>query len=734
MSRKIHIISNRLPFSISEHKKNVILKPSVGGLATGMSSVYKKYGGKWIGWSGVSCDGPRCKKLESAATLFEKEDCLPVNLTRKEIKGFYEGFSNKTLWPLFHYFTQFAEFRAEDWEAYVAVNRKFAETALSVVADGDILWVHDYQLLLVPEMIKEKKPNVLIGFFLHIPFPSFEVFRILPWRDEILKGMLGADLVGFHIYDYERHFFSSIRRLLGYEISFNRIILDDRVILADTFPMGIDFKKFENAAINFYKKEGLESTIHNEMECFKENYANRKLILSIDRLDYTKGLQLRLNAFDRFLEKYPQYIGTVSLIMLAVPSRNNVDSYKKLKSEVDELVGKINGKYGMINYQPIRYFYRSLPFESLIELYCTCSIAMITPIRDGMNLVAKEYIACRIDDTGVMILSEMAGVIKEMGEAIIINPSNCEMVADSIKQALTMPVEEQKEKIRTIKNRIRSYDVYSWASTFVDTLESVETLQKKYNSKYIYPNVAKYLKERIAAAERRAVFLDYDGTLTPFVKDPQMAAPDKELGNIINEISEDERNNLTIISGRDKETLERWFGMYDINLVAEHGVWLKEKGNDWIKIAAVSNKWMPYVRPIMESFVVRTPGSFIETKNYSLVWHYRNAEIEQSDLRANELKEALSSMILNHNLEILEGNKVIEVKNGGINKGSAAMHVLGNKQYDEIIAIGDDWTDEYMFRYLPKKSITIKRGSSNSNAIYKVDTVKAVRKLLSQLF
>ncbi len=732
--QKIHIVSNRLPFSIKEEGDKVSLKASVGGLATGMKSIYKEYGGTWIGWTGLDSDNVEPEKQEAVDLLLKEEKCASVHLNTEEIQLFYEGFSNMTIWPLFHYFTQFADFNNEGWEAYKAVNQKFADAAIETMDDGDSVWVHDYQLLLVPEMIKSKRPNVTVGFFLHIPFPSYEVFRILPWRKEIIQGMLGADLIGFHTYDYERHFFSCVRRLFGYEISFNQIHIEERIIIADSFPMGIDYNKFMTSAQEVGMKSITEkSELHKELDKYFLASPDRKLILSIDRLDYTKGIPNRLKAFGRFLEKYPEFRQKVTLIMLAVPSRDQVDQYQQLKKEVDELVGQINGAYGTINYAPIWYFYRSMPFTSLIELYSSCDVALITPVRDGMNLVAKEYVASRLNNTGVLILSEMAGVAKEMGEALIINPVDEEEMADSINQALIMPLDEQRSRIAFMKERIKRYDVFKWASEFVKTMKKAESVQSDFLAKRITPQLADKMIGAYSEAKKRAIFLDYDGTLAHFKKNPQDANPDEELHNIIKNLTKNANNTVTIISGRDRDTLGKWFAGHHVNLICEHGVWLKKVDGDWEMLTTVNNNWMPNVRPIMESFVDRTPGSFIEEKNYSLVWHFRKSEPEQGELRANELKDELNTHLSNHNLEIMEGNKVIEVKSGGINKGVAALQFLNNEPYDFIMAIGDDWTDEFMFRELPEDSYTIKVGMKHTKAAFKVESVDAVRNLLKMM-
>jgi trehalose 6-phosphate synthase/phosphatase len=720
--------------SIEKNKNGIKLIPSVGGLATGMRSIYKEFGGKWIGWSGIESDDLTKKDVQQIDIKLEEENCLAVQLTKEEINLYYEGFSNNVIWPLFHYFSQFIEYNNDYWEAYKIVNQKFADKTLETLEDGDTIWIHDYQLLLVPAMIKEKKPGVTIGFFLHIPFPSFEVFRTLPWRKELIQGMLGADLIGFHTYDYERHFFSSVSRLLGYEISFNQIHMEDRIIMGDAFPMGIDYKKFSKKAGELFQKTQQEkSELHRELEKYFLVSPERKLVLSIDRLDYSKGIPNRLRAFEIFLDRHPEFRNKVTLIMLVVPSRAKVEQYKLLKSEVDELVGRINGKFGGVNYTPVWYFYRSLPFDSLIELYGLSDVALVTPVRDGMNLVAKEYIASRVNQTGVMIISEMAGVSKELGEAILINPNNEPEIADAIYQALTMPLQEQRDRMSFLQKRIGRYDVFKWAGEFIKALRKVEGIQQNFLAKLITPSVRKEIVEQYQKAKKRALFLDYDGTLVGFKNDPKSAIPDEALHALLSNLEKDKRNTITIISGRDRDTLGNWLGKHKVNLICEHGVWLKKLNEEWQMIDTINSDWKPLIRPIIETYVDRTPGTFIEEKNYSLVWHFRKSEPEQGDLRANELKDELRNMIANRNLEIMEGNKVIEVKSGGINKGIAANRFLKDQDFDCILAIGDDWTDEYMFRELPESAITIKVGLNNTAADYKVESVSSVRLLLKTL-
>jgi len=510
---KTIIISNRLPVQLQISNGRLIAAPSVGGLATGMKSVHSGGESLWIGWSGLT-DEEIPKELNSEIDkALAKHGCAKVKLNQNDIEGYYFGFSNRTVWPLFHYFLEYSEFEFDFWESYKEVNQKFANAILEKAGEDDIIWIHDYQLMLVPQMVKEKRPNATIGFFLHIPFPSYEIFRTLPWREELLQGLLGADLIGFHTYDYERHFLSSVRRLLGLEVSFNDIYLENRIIKVDSFPMGIDYKKFASAAKE-HDSSGEESEFQKRLNSHKESAPDSKLILSIDRLDYSKGIAKRLNAFEYFLNKYPSYKEKVRLIILAVPSRSNVPQYKLLKREIDELVGRINGELSTVNWTPIWYFYRSLPFENLIDLYTSSDIAWLTPLRDGMNLVAKEYIATRTDKTGVLILSEMAGSANEMNEALLINPNNFEQQADTLKMAITMPKEEQVSRNTFLQKRLARYNVEVWANEFMSSLKEQSEGQDKLVSQKMTSPVLETVMADYNAAKKRLLFLELDQFLS----------------------------------------------------------------------------------------------------------------------------------------------------------------------------------------------------------------------------
>ena len=730
---KTIIISNRLPVQLQIDKGEITAVPSVGGLATGMKSVHSGGDSLWIGWSGLTDEEIPDKLAPKIDKALAEHGSSKVNLTADDIEGYYFGFSNRTIWPLFHYFLEYSEFESTFWDAYKKVNQKFADAILEKAEDEDTIWIHDYQLMLVPQMVRAKRPEVSIGFFLHIPFPSFEIFRTLPWREEVLTGLLGSDLIGFHTYDYERHFLSSVRRLLGLEVSFNDISLDDRVIKVDSFPMGIDYKKFNTSARkNEASSEKQKSELQKRLDTHKQSAPDAKFFLSIDRLDYSKGIAKRIYAFEYFLNKYPQYKEKVRLIVLAVPSRSNVPQYQLLKKEVDELVGRINGEFSTVSWTPIWYFYRSMPFENLIDLYTSSDIAWLTPLRDGMNLVAKEYIATRTDQTGVLILSEMAGSANEMNEALLINPNNFEQTADALHRAINMPEKEQKQRNALLQKRLERYNVEKWANDFMDSLLSQKEKDHTYISRRLSVDLMNIITKEYRTAKKRLLFIDYDGTLAGFKNDPQKAAPDEELYALLDAISSVENTDMFLISGRDKDTFTKWFLHKEYSMIVEHGVWISRGGEEFKMLENVKKDWMEKIRPVLESFVDRTPGSFIEEKNYSLAWHYRNTDPDFGQKRATELNEVLTSLIGTDDLSVLNGNKVMEIKSSNVNKGRAAMRMYSEDDYEFVFAIGDDWTDEFMFQELPESAVTVKVGRQKTQARYYVDSIKNVRDLLER--
>jgi len=709
---------------VEKRKKGLRFEPSVGGLVTSLGAFYKSYNSLWIGWPGIDLEKIKGEEEEVEARL-RSEGCHSVFLSEHDVEDYYHGFCNRTIWPLFHYFPLYAVYSKDFWEAYRRVNEAFANAVVEVAENDDIIWVHDYQLMLLPKLIRQKLPKATIGFFLHIPFPSFEVFRLLPWREQILEGLLGADLIGFHTYDYVHHFVDSVHHLLGSEAFMGQITTAGHIIKADVFPMGIDYEHYSSAA------QGRK--VLEEASKFRGKLGSRKIILSIDRLDYTKGILQRLEAFSLFLERNPQHKEELTLILVVVPSRTPVQHYGLMKKQIDELVGAINGKHGTIGWIPIWYLYRSLPFHSLIALYHMADIALVTPLRDGMNLIAKEYLATKTDGKGVLILSETAGAAKELGEAITVNVNSQEEIAQALEEALAMPEEEQIERNRTMQKRLQRYNVVRWAEEFIDRLLHTLKLREEMEAKALTSETEGKLVSDFQNSSQRLLLLDYDGTLVPFSGKPGWAKPGDEVVRLLEELAESPQNEVVLISGRDKDTLEKWFGGLSVGLVAEHGAWVKEKSREWKMVDTLTNDWKEEMRPILEVCVDRTPGSFIEEKEFSLAWHYRRANPRLGTLRARELVNDLLNLTANLNLQVLEGSKVVEVKNAGVNKGRAALQWISGEDWDFILAIGDDVTDEDVFRVLPATAWSIKVRFSASAAKFNLGSPSQVRSLLRKM-
>jgi len=719
MVNKTIIVSNRLPVKIVEQNGEYLLSPSEGGLATGLGSVYKKGDNIWIGWPGI--DVPEERQQEVTEKLAEL-NLIPVFLTPEEINLYYEGFSNEVLWPVFHYMVTYANFEQTYWDFYQTVNHKFSEVVIDHLNEGDTVWVHDYQLLLLPALIRQAQAHVIIGFFQHIPFPSYEIFRLIPWRAELVDGMFGADLLGFHTFDDVRHFLSAASRLSGAKISDNVITTKDRQIVVESFPMGIDADKFGQLLT--------EPEVVAHISSLRETMEDRKVILTIDRLDYSKGILQRLQAYELLLKEHPEYVDRLSLYMIVVPSRDTVPQYKELRDQIDQLVGNINASYRTLNWLPVHYFYRSFPIEFLSALYATADVCLVTPMRDGMNLVSKEYVASREDNTGVLILSEMAGASKELNDALIVNPNNIGEVMRAIVQAINMSDEEQKTRMSVMKGIVKKFDIHLWVKNFMDKLEEVKQLQESLLTKYAVRVVREQIAQDYTAAVDRFIFLDYDGTLVGFNGNIDKASPDKELYDILEQLSADPSNRVVIVSGRRNQTLEEWFGHMRLDLIAEHGAWQKHYNESWKSLPLLTDKWKQEVKTVLDTYTDRTPGSFIEDKSYSLVWHYRKVEEGLGELRANEIINHLRATVADKGLQMMPGNKVIEFKNIEVNKGKATLNWLYGNDPDFVIALGDDHTDEDIFKALPSSAYTIKVGSNISAARYYLRNFMEVRELL----
>lgn len=707
------------------------MKESDGGLVSALKSYFEREQNKdafssvvWIG----SADFPeaRWEKYKENPGSRGSFDVDPIFVETRTYNKYYNGFCNATIWPLFHYFPSLVEFDEDTFQSYQEVNHVFAEKLLSILQPGDILWIHDYQLMQLPGLIREKMPDAVIGFFLHIPFPSFEIFRMLhkPWKEKLVAGLLGADLIGFHTHEYVQHFLKTVQMVHGHDSQFRNILMKERLARAEMFPLGIDFEKFHNA--------GSKPKVMEQMKQIQSQFQGKKIIFSVDRLDYTKGVTHRLSGFERFLDAHAEWRGKVVFILVVVPSRQIITKYNERKKMIEEKVGRINGKYSSLEWQPIIYRYSNLSFDDLCALYQSADVGLITPLRDGMNLVAKEYAASQ-HNKGVLILSELAGAANEMGEAILVNPMDEEEVAQAIFTALTMPEAEQREKMERLQKRLQDYSVAHWVNDFLRQLDEVKENQRSQRTKHITEALLRDITRQYKRASKRHLFLDYDGTLVPFSKHPKLAIPNQELIALLRDIAADEKTHVTIISGRDSETLEGWFNDLPVNLVAEHGATVRMKNGQWKHHREVDQSWKPIMRPTMELYAQRSPGSFVEEKTHTLAWHYRNVHPELGFIRSRELLDNLQHLVRNSPLQIIDGNKVIEVRISGVDKGSVAKQFLHGEEYDFIMAVGDDKTDEDMFKALADKAVTVKIGPGHTAAQYNLSNQQEVIHLLNQL-
>ena len=463
MSADLVIVANRLPVDrVTLPDGTVEWRPSPGGLVSAIEPVMRANDGTWIGWPGGT---------EQDLEPFEADGLhlTPMSMTQAEIEGHYEGFSNGTIWPLYHDLVAKPEFHRVWWESYVAVNQRFAEKAAEIASEGATVWVHDYQLQLVPQMLRQLRPDLRIGFYLHIPFPPAELFQQLPWRRQLLEGLLGADLVGFQLPGGAANFVRLVRQRVGHKTHRDLVYLPDgRTVRAAAFPISIDAKGFEEMAQT--------DAVGERAKAIREALGNpRKIFLGIDRLDYTKGIYARLRAFAELIEDGHFDVEDAVFVQVAVPSREQVEQYRILRDDIDRLVGRINGDLGRIGRPAISYLHSSYPREEMAALYRAADIMVVTPYRDGMNLVAKEYVACRFEDDGALVLSEFAGAADELRQAWLINPYDINGMKSALLEAYEAEPKEVTRRMKAMRKTIQKHDVAAWAASFMSELNDPET-------------------------------------------------------------------------------------------------------------------------------------------------------------------------------------------------------------------------------------------------------------------
>jgi trehalose 6-phosphate synthase/phosphatase len=728
--RRLIVVSNRLPTTLKKTEQGWETIRSSGGLASAMNPLLAKTGGDWIGWAGDSGEEDGEERQAILGAWAETDRSFAVNLPKDVAAGFYEGYANQTLWPVFHNFPSQLKFDAKDWEAYVEANRIFSEAVVRRYRPNDLIWVHDYHLMLLPRMLRDALPDAAVGFFLHIPFPSSEIFPVLPRREELLEGLLGADLLAFQTHGHLQQFRAALLRVLGVESKIAEVALGSRPVRLEALPIGIAAEEYTRLL------SGDEKTAQQYAE-WVERHRGRKVLLAVDRLDYTKGVPERLRAYAHLLRSSPELKEKVILIQIAVPTREGIDTYQDLRTEVNRLVGEINGKLGTPEWTPLVYINRSIERHKLVGLYKLADVCWIGPLRDGMNLVAKEYVACKAEGDGVLVLSEFAGAAAEMGEALMINPYDEERTAATIKRALSLDEQERRLRMTALHNRVLRNNVFHWGERFLASLEDAVSERGRYIDTQPQRLRPEEFRGAYLQSSRRLLIIDYDGTLVPFARRPQQASPPPAVLDLLETLASESGNRVALISGRSAENLERWFGnIPQLCLVSEHGAEIRTpSASAWKSLRPQpSTDWKATVMPILEHFVDRTPGSFVEEKKYALVWHYRMAEPEFGEWLANELVAMLEAMLAETELRAFRGEKIIEVKPVWLNKGEALERLLRDfPDPDFILAAGDDRTDEDLFERLPANAWSVHVGPGPTRASYVVTDVQFLRRMLELL-
>jgi trehalose 6-phosphate synthase/phosphatase len=721
---RVMIVANRLPVTICIDGSEWRLAPTSGGLARALERIHEKTPAIWVGWLGEP--GKALARLDPSLSIeLERLRLVSVELSRTEQSRFYDGFSNGVIWPLFHFLLDKVNLDAElDWQSYRFVNQRFARAAARKYRDGDVIWIHDYHLMLVPGYLRRMFPDARIGFFLHVPFPASDVFRILPWRNEVLESLLAADLVGFHTSTYQHNFQRAAAQLTNAEIELDGIRYNDRTVKLGVFPIGVEVEPFECAA--------KDPAVDAEMQRIRRAHPDKRIVLGVDRLDYTKGIPRRLLTVGRLLERRPDLRDKLLFIQVAIPSREKMAAYDELRRTVNELSSRVNAQFGSPIGSPIQLLYRSVQFSQLVALYRIADVMLVTPLRDGMNLVAKEYVASRTDDDGVLVLSEFAGAAAELREALTVNPYDISRTATWLAAALDMAPDERRVRMQAMRAHVRTHDVHRWAARFLDELGRLGPAPSESISSSPQP-LSLEATQRLKAAPLRHILLDYDGTLVPFFPLPALAMPDRELSGLLQRLAQTPGNLVHVVTGRSRSSIEPWLGHLPIALHAEHGFWSRQVGGNWVANGISDGCWKDALRSLVNQFVDRTPGALLEEKDVSLALHYRNADPSVARERLQWLREELRRRAVDE-LDVLEGVKEFEIRLRGIHKGLVGNALLINlEQTTEILAIGDDRTDEDLFSSLPATAITIRVGSGNSRAKYSVGDVSEVRRLLESL-
>ncbi|XP_031494237.1 alpha,alpha-trehalose-phosphate synthase [UDP-forming] 1-like [Nymphaea colorata] len=700
--QRLLVVANRLPVSaIRKGEDSWTLEISAGGLVSALLGV-KQFETKWIGWAGVNVPDESGQKALTKA-LAEKR-CIPVFLDEETVHQYYNGYCNNILWPLFHYLglpqeDQLATTRSfqSQFDAYKKANKMFAAVVNEHYQDGDVVWCHDYHLMFLPKFLKEYNSNMKVGWFLHTPFPSSEIHRTLPSRSELLRAVLAADLVGFHTYDYARHFVSACTRILGLEGMPEGVEDQGRLTRVAAFPIGIDSERFIRA---------LElPQVQEHIKELKERFAGRKVMLGVDRLDMIKGIPQKILAFEKFLEENARWRDKVVLLQIAVPTRTDVPEYQKLTSQVHEIVGRINGRFGTLTAVPIHHLDRSLDFYALCALYAITDVALVTSLRDGMNLVSYEFVACQDSKKGVLILSEFAGAAQSLGAgALLVNPWNITEVASSIGCALDMAEDEREKRHRHNFEHVTTHTAQVWAETFVSELNDT-IVEAQLRTRQVPPSLpVKTAVDRYLQARNRLLILGFNATLTAPVDAPGRRGADQikemetslhpDLKEPLTILCADPKTTIVVLSGSDRNMLDENFGDYNLWLAAENGMFLRLTKGEWMTTMPehLNMDWVESVQDVFDYFTERTPRSYVEVRETSLVWNFKFADVEFGRLQARDMLQHLwTGPISNAAVDVVQGSRSVEVRPVGVTKGAAIDRILGEIVHSKCLATPIDY-------------------------------------------
>jgi len=714
--------SGTLPLAVGKRQGKLRFTEHAGGVANAIGSVYRAYDSMWFGHMPLPAGFSSGDRTAVTRQLKSDRAMQPLALPDALVKA-AATFCTQTLWPLFHYRPESCTFAPDGWEAYVRYNKAYCDAVRRHVQPADTLWIHDYQLMLLPAMLRRHHPDASIGFFLHAPFPSFELFRLLPWRQELLEGVLAADLVGFHIYEYTRHFQSSVFRILGHESKLGSIISGSHLTHTDAFSLGVD-----TAAFARLRKA---PAVQRHAARLRREAGDCAIVTSIDRLEPARGINEKLDMIEGLLRTRPRFRKRVVFRLHCFDGVAGTAG-RRYRREIEQRIAAINRAWGSTAWTPVTAAFGQAPQQALIALYAVTDILLVTSLRDGMNLIGKEYIAARDAERGVVIMSELAGGARELAEAILINPCDIGAGIAALEAALTMPPRRQAETFKRLRQRMERNSALRWSVEFCEGIKAVKERQARIRSRAFTARTLTRVQADYHNAQHRLFVLDYNGTLVPAPRDGHSKPPHAEVHTILNRLAGNKRNRVAVITDNTRDLMAEWFADSAVDLITCSDAAFRRAGR-WTAQQQLSDDWKDDARPIFERYVVRTPGSYMDEKRYALIWHFENAVRELADVRARELIDDLKGFAGMQTLFVNEGEGFIEMKNTETHKASLLQDYLGATEWDFVFAAGDDLSNETLFETLPDHACTLRIGAALTNARYSLPDQAALLPVLKAL-